>query len=365
MLDPNSPLPKYQQLKEHIKNQIRKGLLQVNDQLPTENALAEQYQLSRQTVRQALSELEAEGWLSRQQGRGTFVTERALRQSRTVAVIIKSISNYIFPDIIRGIENNLSRAGYEMKLYLSQDNPELEAKHLKKVLQGDIAGVILEPANNLAPCGHLDLMMELEQKRIPYLLIHSTWPELDAPHILIDDFMGGYLATEYLLHLGHRKIAGIFNIDSRQGVDRQAGYKKALEDHGVEINPKFIGEYRYNAMHDTFPCQFTRDFMMRPDRPTAIFCYNDLDAIRSMEAIRLMGLKVPDDVSIIGYNDSILATVSEVRLTSVKHPKRDFGAETAHLIINMMENTIEKPKLLIQPELIIRSSCRNVGNNDQ
>lgn len=357
MFDPNSPLPKYHQLKKYLQRKIRQGELTPGQQIDTENYLAKQFNLSRQTVRQALGDLEKDGWIIRQQGRGTFVADRAAKKSGQIALVIKSVSNFIFPEIIRGIDSVLSEAGFELKLYLSQDDPEREAEYLKKIADNEVDGVIIEPSKNAGPCVNYRYYQELDQKEIPYLMIHSYWPELDPAYYIVDDCWGGYIATQYLLQLGHRKIAGIFNIDVKQGLDRLAGYKKALLEYGIEPESWLIGEYQYKTDHDSFPYHFLQHLLGRPEKPTAIFCYNDLDAVRALDAIRSANLKVPDDFSIVGYNDSILATASEVKLTSIKHPKREFGREAARMIINMSGRKIEKPRLIVQPELIIRSSC--------
>jgi GntR family transcriptional regulator of arabinose operon len=360
MYEPKHGVPKYHQLKEFIRDQIRRGELTPGQQLPTENILAQQFQLSRHTVRKALGDLEKEGWISREQGRGTFVTDQATNKIGCIAVVIKSITNFIFPEIVRGMAGILSEAKFEMKMFLTGDDPELEGEYLKQILSRESDGVIIEPAQNLLPSRNLKYFREFERRRIPYLMIHSYCPELDPAYVVVDDCLGGYLATQYLLQLGHQRIAGIFNIDVKQGIDRQAGYKKALLEYGVQPLAPLIGQYQYRTEHSRFPFQFTQELLSRPEPPTAIFCYNDLDAIRVLDAVRQAGLKVPEDISIIGYNDSSLATVSEVKLTSVKHPKTELGREAASFMVSMVKRRIEKPKSVIVPELIIRSSCGRI-----
>ena len=360
MYEPKQGVPKYHQLKEYIRDQIRRGELVPGQQLHTENILIQQFKLSRHTVRKALGDLEKEGWINREQGRGTFVTNQVTNKIGCIAVIIKSITNFIFPDIIRGIAGVLSEAKFEIKLFLSGGDPELEDEYLGQILAGEIDGVIIEQAQNLLPSRNIKYFRELERKRVPYLMIHSYCPDLDPAYVVVDDCLGGYLATQYLLQLGHQRIAGIFNIDVKQGIDRQAGYKKALLEYGIQPSASLIGQYQYRTEHSRFPFQFTQELLSRPERPTAIFCYNDLDAIRVLDAIRQAKLRVPEDISIIGYNDSSLATVSDVKLTSVKHPKAELGREAASFIISMVKRRIEKPRSIIVPELIIRSSCYRI-----
>jgi GntR family transcriptional regulator of arabinose operon len=355
-----SGLPKHSQLKEYLLQRIRNGEWPVGRQIATENALAAEFKFSRHTVRQALRDLEQEGWISRQKGRGTFVSDHINNRSHTVAVIIKSITNHIFPDIVSEMENTLYEANFDMRLFLTHNNPQQESKYLQRAINSGVSGIIIEPARNTAPCTNLEYYHEMERRGIPYLLIHSVWPELDPAYVLLDDCRGGYLATQYLLQLGHRRIASIFNTDLRQALDRQSGYKQALSEYGIQPDPRLIGDYQYRTQYASFPFQFTCELLKREDPPTAIFCYNDLDAIRVLEGVRQSGIKVPDDLSVIGYNDSILTTVTEVKLTSVKHPRREMGFEATRLMIDMIEHRIEKPRTIFQPELIIRSSCRMI-----
>lgn len=352
--------PKYHQLKEELCDRIKKGELVPNQQLPTENSLAQQFNLSRHTVRTALDDLEKEGWIIREQGRGTFVSNQVARRIGCVAVIVKSITNHIFPEIIRGISSVLTDAKYEIKLYLTRNDHEREAEYLKQILDSEIDGVIIEQAHNIFPMINQKYFKALEQRRIPYLMIHSYSPELDPAYIVVDDFLGGYLATQYLLQLGHRYIACIYNSDAKQGLDRLAGYKKALLEYDIDPIPSLIGQYQYQTEYSRFPFHFTQALLQRSERPTAIFCYNDLDAIRALDAIRHLGLKVPEDISIIGFNDSVLTTVSEIKLTSVRHPKNELGQEAASYLLGMIKRRIDKPQSVIEPELVIRSSCRRI-----
>lgn len=362
MSETKQTMPKYHQLKEELCDQIKRGELVPNQQLPTENSLAQQFKLSRHTVRTALDDLEKEGWIIREQGRGTFVSNRVANRIGCVAVIVKSITNHIFPEIIRGIYSVLIAAKYEIKIFLTRNDHEREAEYLKQILESEIDGVIIEQAHNIFSTVNQKYFKALEQRRIPYLMIHSYCPELNPAYIVVDDYKGGYLATQYLLQLGHRRIACIYNSDAKQGLDRLEGYKKALQEYEIVPSSSIIGQYQYQTLYSRFPFHFTQELMQRSqsERPTAIFCYNDLDAIRALDAIRYLGLKVPDDVSIIGYNDSILATVSEIKITSVRHPKDELGQEAASYLLGMIKRRLEKPQAVIEPELVIRSSCRRI-----
>lgn len=356
---PNGPAPKYYQLKEHLKSLMQRGELVPGNQLPSEHMLAKEFKLSRHTVRQALGELENEGLIYREQGRGTFCSARKNNGKTTIAVVTTYISEYIFPSVIRGIEEVLSAAGYTLLLANTANDKAKEAQCLENLLNQDIAGMIIEPTKSARENFNFKYYQELEKRRIPYLMFHAVYQDLDPAYIIMDDEKGGYMATQYLLQLGHREIAGIFKGDDLQGVKRQNGFMAALAGYDIQVKPEYISNY--DTEHTTsYPYQFVKGLMSKPEHPTAIVCYNDEVALNIMEAIREEGLKVPEQISIIGYDDSSLAVASEIKLTTIKHPKSDLGRQAARFIIDMLEGRIEKPRLVYQPELIIRSSCRSI-----
>ncbi len=355
---PTKPMPKYHRLKEHLRERMADGTLKIDDRLPSENELVRQFGLSRHTVRQALGDLENEGLVRREQGRGTFCAQ-GRASGRAIAVITTYISEYIFPSVIRGIEEVLSAAGCALILANTANDKAKEARCLEDLLQREVAGFIIEPTKSARENVNLSYFKEIESRKVPYLMLHATYDELDPAYIVMDDERGGYMAASYLLQLGHRRIAGLFKADDLQGVRRQAGFIAALGEYGLASNPEFVGNYETEQL-SSFPYQFARGLMRKEERPTAMVCYNDQIALMALEAIRDAGLRVPEDVSLVGYDDSSLAAASAVRLTTIRHPQAAMGRQAARFILDMLEGTLGKPRLVYQPELIIRSSCRAV-----
>ncbi len=359
MLDLNDSTPKYHQLKKYLKEQIRRGELTPGAKLPSENELARQFRLSRHTVRQALSDLENEGLIQREQGRGTFCGRIPKPAGQNIAVLTTYISDYIFPAIIRGIEEVFSEAGYNLLLANTNNNRLKEGQCLTNLLEQNIAALIVEPTKSALENTNLELYRELTARGIPYLMLHAFYPDLDPAYIVMDDEQGGYLAANYLLQLGHRQIAGLFKTDDQQGVKRQRGFLTALSEYGVTPHPGFVGNYQTEQIR-SYPYQFVRGLLGKEDHPTAVVCYNDQIALEVLEAVRNEGLKVPDDISLVGYDDSSLATATEVKLTTIKHPKAEMGRQAARLIIDRLGRRIDLPRFVYPAELILRSSCRNI-----
>ena len=359
MFDPNNASPKYTQLKEYIKDRILRGELSPGEKLASENDLARQFSLSRHTVRQALGELENEGLIYREQGRGTFCKPNFKNTRPNIAVLTTYISDYIFPAIIKGIEEVFSSEGFNLILASTNNDQAKEAQCLESLMNQAIVALIVEPTKSAQASPNLRYYQELAANGIPYLMMHACYPELDPAYILMDDERCGYLAGEYLLQLGHRRIAGIFKSDDLQGVKRQRGFLAAFAAYGLTVDPELIGNYETEQLH-SYPLQFGRSLLQRNPRPTAIVCYNDQIALEILDAIRDAGLKVPQDISLIGCDDSLLASASEVKLTTFRHPKAEMGCQAARFIIDMLNGKIEKPSLIYHPELIIRSSCQSI-----
>ncbi|MGE5551700.1 MAG: GntR family transcriptional regulator [Bacteroidota bacterium] len=351
---PPKAVPKYHQLREHIRERIQRGELKSGDQLPSEHMLAKEFGLSRHTIRQALGDLENEGLVYREQGRGTFC---ARGKGRTIAVITTYISEYIFPSVIRGIEDVLSAAGYALVLANTANDKAKEALCLENLLQREIAGLIVEPTKSARENVNLGHYREIERRKLPYVMIHATYGELEPAYIVMDDERGGYMAAQYLLQLGHRRIAGVFKADDLQGVRRQAGFTAALRDYGLALAPELLGNYETEQM-SSFPYQFVHGLLQQAERPTAIVCYNDQIALTVLEAIRENGLRVPEHISVVGYDDSSLAVSTETKLTTIRHPKTEMGRQAARFILDMLGGRVTKPRFVYQPELVIRSSCR-------
>lgn len=353
--------PKYQMVKVYIKELIKKESIEYGEKLPSEYELMEKFKVSRHTIRQAFGELSKEGWIYKEQGRGTFSNYRKnVSQKGMVGVITTYISDYIFPHIISGIEEVLAKEGYVLALANTNNDKEKEAQHIKNFIQQKIVGLIIEPTRSAQANVNLPLFKEIQNNDIKTIFINATYSDFDTAYTIIDDVKGGFAVTQYLLQIGHRKIAGIFKSDDLQGVRREQGYRNALNSFGIRSDESIIGHYDTEG-REGFPHAFMQVLLAREDRPTAIVCYNDEIAIKAIQAVRNMGLRVPEDISIVGYDDSSLALASDIKLTTVKHPKTSMGNQAASFLVGMLENNMRKPFIIYEPELIVRTSCKSIN----
>ncbi|MEC9490874.1 MAG: GntR family transcriptional regulator, partial [Halanaerobiales bacterium] len=328
--------------------------------LPSESKMAEKFNFSRDTVRRALDQLEKQGIVSRHRGKGTFYKNPETKvQEKRIAVITTYLSNYIFPNIISGIEEVVSSKHYTLNLANTDNDPNKERKHLKKIIDNQVDGLIIEPTKSAVDTHNMDLYRELKAKDIPFVMLNAYYRDLDPSYAIVNDYRGGYKAAQYLLQLGHTNIAGIFKEDDLQGVFRLKGFKKALSDYGIDSESAEIGSY-ITSQISSYPYHWMDKMLSHENRPTAVVCYNDEIAVDIIRAILDNGLNVPDDISIVSFDDSILATATNIKLTSVRHPKAELGRHAARLLFNMLEIGVEKPRFLYNPELVVRDSCKEL-----
>ncbi|QAA33343.1 GntR family transcriptional regulator [Clostridium manihotivorum] len=351
-------VPKYMQIASFFKKEMEEGRIAYGDQLLTENEIVDKFSVSRHTVRQAFMELENNGYIKREQGKGTFCSyseKNKSNEQKTIAVLTTYISNYIFPSIISGIEEVLSSAGYNLLLYNTNNEKQKEKECLEKIIENGVSGLIVEPTMSAVDNINVDYYRELEKRNIPYIMINSKYKELNGPFIGMDDEEGAYILTRYLLQIGHKNIAGIFKSDDLQGLNREQGYVKALKENNISITNHNIGKYNTKEK-EYFPQEFTNGLLRRKDRPTAILCYNDQIAVQALQAIREEGLRVPEDIALVGYDDSYIATATEVKLTTIRHPKEDLGRKAARMLMDTIEGKANHGSYIYKPELIVRAS---------
>ena len=353
---------KYSMLKAYLKDEILMGNIRPGEKIPSENNLAERFSLSRQTVRKAISVLVHEGFLYTRQGKGTFCKDRTAgrRESRNIGVVTTYISEYIFPRVIQGIDKVLSENGYSIILKNTGNSIEKEASCLDDLLGKDIGGLIIEPTKSAVLSDNLKYYRALDKHGIPYVFIHGSYQMLeDKPRVLLDDETGEYLVTEHLIKLGHRNIVGIFKVDDIQGINRHKGYARALADGGIAYDPGKVVWF-HTEDRDTKPGAAIRDIIAGGVRVDAVAAYNDEAAVKVILQLKEMGLRVPEDISVVGFDDSYLALNGPVKLTTVAHPKEKLGEAAAELLLELMSgadlpgDAVEK---VIVPGLIVRDSC--------
>ncbi|MRX71531.1 substrate-binding domain-containing protein [Bacillus lacus] len=360
-------------VKNWIKSKILDNTFLPKQKIHSESELMGLFNVSRHTVRLALGELVSDGWLYKEQGAGTYVSDRTEHNSeasngvsnKSIAIIVTYISDYIFPSIIRGAESILSQEGYQVSLYSTNNDHAAERKILETIIAQKFDGVIVEATKSAISNPNLNYYLSLESLKIPYVMINAAYDELEPVSVVLDDEKGGYIQAEHLINLGHSNMLGFFKSDDLQGLKRMKGYLKAQREHGIPIHPDHIITYTTDEKLSK-PIEMLENILKQSEEiPTGIVCYNDELAMKLLDVLRQKNVRVPHDMSIIGFDDSFFADISEVKLTTVRHPKSELGEMAAKKVIELIHHhqsqimvDARENSFLFEPEIVHRNSTK-------
>ncbi|GAW99060.1 GntR family transcriptional regulator [Secundilactobacillus mixtipabuli] len=353
---------KYEKVEEELKKKILSGDYKIGQKLPTEMELMNQFDVSRYTIRRSVGDLENQHLIYRIQGGGMYVNDwqsakaKNTNNNRMIGVIATHIADYIFPSIVNGADQIISDNGYAMLLANTHNDPKRERKSIITMLESNVAGLIIEPTQSTVLSPNLDLYSKIKELNLPVVFINAEYQQLNGISVTTNDVDAMKRMTDYLIDQGHKKILGVFQIDDLQGVNRMNGFIKAYQGNADKKLESNVIMYR-----TTDPLKKTLGQIERvittDDRPTAIVCYNDQLAIQVIDLIKSLDLKVPDDISITGFDDYRLSRYIEPALTTMVHEKEKMGHDAAGLLISMIDKQPVK-SIVYDPELIIRKSVK-------
>ncbi len=276
------------------------------------------------------------------------------RQTKVLGLITQCVTYSFFPEIARGIEDTAREYGYKVLLCHSDDSVDREAEEIELLREHRVAGLIITPAHDR---DNIDIFLGLQKDRIPFVLVDKYLEGLECNFVGTDDRQGAYEAVTHLIKLGHKRIAYIMGEKNASSTrDRLKGYQDALIENNIICDPElivggdgFIEEYGYKA---------AKELLTLNRKPTAIFAITDMAAVGALQAITESGLRVPEDIALIGFCDNKGAATLSVPLTTVRQPAREIGRQAARILLDEIENGIDEPKrIALKTELIIRKSC--------
>ena len=332
--------PKYQFIADSLRQEIENGRYNDGQPLPTEQFLCQRFQISRQTVRRALSLLETEGLITRRQGSGSRLREpQSLPPQCSIAVVTTYISDYIFPSILRGMERVLTANGSAPLLFATQNQISTERKILHTLLaMKDLDGVLVEGSKTALPNPNLDLYEKLIEQGVRLVFFNGTYPELSSsPSVLADNYGGGKQLVTYLYGKGHRNIAGIFKNDDMQGTQRYAGYIQAMREFGLPLEDKHICWYTTETRKSFLSAPFLDSVLSGFQGCSAIVCYNDEIAIRVVNHLTKRGVRIPEEMAVVSFDNSQYSELASVHITSLSHSPQNIGELAANLMLRLLQ----------------------------
>lgn len=371
-------LPLYQQIVQALRKQIASGELKSGDQVPTEAELSQQFGVSRITSKRALSELENEGLIYRIRGKGSFVSERELRAAsdstgpgagagsggigNEVLLMLPFSHNPGLGDYGQGIQERLDASGHT--LHIQASSPASQRRLLEHALLGTHQGLIFYPVSN----ADLDLLYQYALRRYPVVLLDKQLEGLPFPAVVSDNLGGAYEATAHLIARGHRRIAFLSTNEPASFYterERYWGYLKAMHEHAVP-SLEAIELFR---LHEADPVAegeeallFVRAIRLLQEQGiTAIVATNDLTAIECIRAAQSIGLSVPDDLSVIGFDDIQLAEYIAPGLTTMAQDFDRIGYLAAEMLLRQIRNPhLIQPAAVVPVKLVERGSVRTL-----
>ena len=285
--------------------------------------------------------------------RNAVARSLSLRRSHTLGIVIPDLMHSFFVEIIAGIEPVASTRGYGLLLCSSSENPEKEQSELEMLRSRQVDGIVLASAHGSGITG---LLQQLTKQGTTLVMIdRDDHPSVKCHRVLTDDERVGHLATDHLLDLGRRAIAHIGGPAIVHAKRREKGWRDALRARSIQppdewiVRGGFMESEGYQAMK--------RLLDVRP-KIDAVFAANDPSAIGAMKAIWEAGLRVPDDIAVVGVGDIALGDLLRVPLTTVGWSRTDQGRHAAELMLNSLDedNDAEPQRIIIPPRLIARAS---------
>lgn len=364
MLNPSSPRPLYQQLADLLKSKIVGGEYPAGSKLDSEPEIAEQYNVARGTVRQALDLLVSEGLLDRVQGKGTFIgstiTPECVNQ---VGVIVPYLNDNLTVGILQGIESVLRSNKYSLIYSSSEGDLDLEKEQVIRLQNEKVCGLIIMP---LSTSNEAAVISQVLSTEVQIVVVDRTIPGWVTNGVFVDNYGGAKMVVSHLLEQGYRKIACITETGYISAVvDRVRGYEEAMRQAGLiplaAIPLKWMDAH-WDGNPPVFsegPMEPVQQFICSSKEPAALFCINDFIAIGVMKFLLERKFRIPQDVAFAGFDDIPLAQYLPSPLTTINQPRIDIGKEAAQLIIDLIHKKVRGPQTKVLPVKLV---CRESSN---
>ncbi len=284
------------------------------------------------------------------------LTERSLVLKRTnlIGLLLPSVSYSFYPDIIQAIQRTIKRAGYNVMLAVSDEDPAQEKEEIDLLLSIPVDGIIIIPTSSADSEENCSLLVKEDH---PFVMVDRYFDRINASYVATDAFTASKKIVQYIIDLGHKRIAHVGGPASNsfaRGVSQ--GYVAALKQNKIRVDDAliFTGSMEGADVPDLF-----EEILEINDPPTAIQAVSDIVAIAIIEESKKRGLKIPEDFSLIGFSDIRTAHLLEVPLTTVREQASLIGEEAAKILVNKLQGkTKRKVVKLLEGELIIRKSSK-------
>ncbi len=275
------------------------------------------------------------------------------KQTSTLGLLIPDITNPFYPALARGVEEQATRRGYSVFLCNTNYDVKNELKYIRVLSEKRVDGLIVAPGSS-----EIELLEHQSGRGLPFIYVSNAPKITEHGFVVVDNVRGGFVATKYLIESGYESI-GFIGGDEETivGKERLEGFKDAFLSYGMEANQDHIKlcGYRQQSGYDLI-CEMIQN----QNYPRAIFAVNDFIALGLLHGARKMGLAVPENIAIVGFDDIPFASMEEIQLTTIHQPQYEMGSMAVDLLLDLIEEDPQKArmkKITLEPELIIRETA--------
>jgi GntR family transcriptional regulator, arabinose operon transcriptional repressor len=346
----------YLQVSDILIQRILSGEWKPGTTLPAEPELCAEFRVARGTIRQALSKLEDEGHVRRERGRGTFVNFGRPRaqgiSGSQIGFIVPYVRDSFVPTILLGVE----RAAADQRLSVTfkhvDNDPRLQIEVLENLVGQQLAGIVLYPVDSVPS----DSLVHIARSGYPIVMVDRYLRGVASDYVMSDHFGGALRATQHLIQLGNDQIAFVSWADPAVSLEhRAAGYQRALQEAGLSFDSDLTCEVEsYPAVALDPICVFLSEH----PHISAVFAANDQIALAVYQAARKIGLRIPEDLALVGFDNLDFTAHLDVPLTTVEQPAFDIGRTAVQLLMHRIQQPLEgKQQVVLPTRLIVRQSC--------
>jgi DNA-binding LacI/PurR family transcriptional regulator len=365
IINNNDPAPLYEQVERDIMRQIKEKSLKPGDFVGTHAELSKKYSVSIITIKKALLNLINSGYLYSRTGKGTFVAEMNEKKinfnsHKAIGLVLRDLKHPYFSLIVHGIEERAYELGYNLLITSSSNSLEKEENQINHFLNLGVDGLVI--ASLSLQYRATDYLQKLHNNNFPYVMV-SYIHDPEYWYVGSNHELGGFLATDHLIRTGYKKIGYVHVGKGNLLSDvRKNGYMQALVEHDIPFDSKlvyFLDKEMFDSGVDRFKLgeDFGNSFIDITDKPDAIYFYNDAVALGFEKAVMEKGIRVPDDVAIVGNDDIFNSNYASVPLTTIHQPADLIGKKAVDVIKRRIDGIDVENRIVLKPSLIVRDSC--------
>lgn len=326
--------------------------------------IAKELNLSKSTVSRALTGHPSVNAVTRQAvlelaekldyQRNMLAISLITQKTNTIGIIVPEFISSYFPNVTIGAQEIATKAGYNTVICQSNETYETEVANTKVMLSNQVDGVLVSITKETKNFDHLKIF---QRKGIPIVFFNRVCDEMDVPKVIVDDFDGAFRAVSHLIERGRKRIAHLSGPPSLKISEKRLnGYKAALRKNNIELDDDLVIPYDLNL--DMVHIYVTH-LLNLPDPPDAIFAISDPTAIEIIQVVKKKGLKVPEDIAVVGFSNDFASGLIHPSLTTVSQPVKEIGRTAAQLLIDQINRDVTEWKSIIRvlkTELIVRES---------